>query len=123
MLVLVFSSPIMLKKIVVALSSTDQRVAKTISDPAAKKAEARPLNGGEWSDKLEPVLQADKITISELSFKFSTSVKDKNPSFLFCFISGGLKASPGSEYSSISPAISPWVANEITDAFFNLSAS
>ena len=116
-----FSFPIILMKIVVASSSTGQSVAITISDPAAKKAEARPLNGGEWSDKLEPVLQADKITISELSFKFSTSVKDKIIILILFYFWRAQLVRFG--ILVISPAVNPWVANEITDAFFNLSAS
>ena len=49
----------------VARSSTGQSEAKTDSEPAARNAVASPLNGGECNDMLEPVLQADNITISD----------------------------------------------------------
>ena len=101
---------------VVAKLSTDHSVAITLFEPAARNAAARPLRGGDCGDLLAPVLQADKITKSALSSICKISSIDRKPLEILSLLFFGVRAKPGSEYSSISPFASPCVEKDMTAA-------
>ena len=79
----------------VASSSIGHRETTTFSEPAAIKAEASPLNGGLYFDRLAPVSQAESRTISDCKSKVRISDKVKNPSAFLSFGLSGVKTSPG----------------------------
>ena len=93
--------------------STDHSVAITLFEPAARNAAARPLKGGDCGDLLAPVLQADKITKVSIELHLQNII-DRKPLEILSLLFFGVRAKPGSEYSSISPFASPCVEKDMT---------